>query len=117
MFNFLWNIIKKSKFQTKEHYKNLKEITILDIYKQILNDKDILSDKYKINSVYLYGSFAKGKERIDSDIDLAVIFSPELLQETKKIYLDELSERYYRIFNRFVDLHEISNYLCDNVIK
>ncbi len=34
----------------------------------------IVSKKYKIENVILFGSFAKGTNHIDSDIDLAIIF-------------------------------------------
>lgn len=34
----------------------------------------LVSKKYKIENVILFGSFAKGTNHIDSDIDLAIIF-------------------------------------------
>lgn len=117
MYEFIWNILKNSKFQAKSYYKNLKKLTILDIYKTILNDKELLQEKYKVSSIYLFGSFAKGEDRFDSDVDLAVIFSPELLSETKLVYLNAISERYYKLFHRYIDVHEISNYISDNVIR
>ena len=34
----------------------------------------LVGKKYKIENAILFGSFAKGTNRIDSDIDLAIIF-------------------------------------------
>lgn len=34
-----------------------------------------LTDKYNIECAYLYGSFAKGTNHADSDIDLAIVIS------------------------------------------
>jgi len=35
---------------------------------------DLISSKYQIENVILFGSYAKGTNHIDSDIDLAIIF-------------------------------------------
>jgi len=35
--------------------------------------KEAVCEKYKPTAVYLYGSYSKGTQREDSDIDLAVI--------------------------------------------
>ncbi len=35
---------------------------------------DSVSNRYRINSVKLFGSFAKGTYHADSDIDLAIVF-------------------------------------------
>lgn len=35
---------------------------------------DLISSKYQIENVILFGSYAKGTNHVDSDIDLAIIF-------------------------------------------
>lgn len=35
---------------------------------------DLISSKYQVENVILFGSYAKGTNHIDSDIDLAIIF-------------------------------------------
>jgi predicted nucleotidyltransferase len=40
----------------------------------------LLEEKYQITSAYLFGSYAKGTEKPDSDIDIAFIFN-ELIDE------------------------------------
>ena len=35
---------------------------------------DLISQKYQIENVILFGSYAKGTYHLDSDIDLAIIF-------------------------------------------
>ncbi|MFW6222031.1 MAG: nucleotidyltransferase family protein [Bacteroidota bacterium] len=34
-------------------------------------------EKYEIEKAYLYGSYAKGTNHPDSDIDLAIVINPE----------------------------------------
>ncbi len=47
-----------------------------DIEKKILDLHKLISDKIKIDGIYLFGSYAKGNPHEDSDIDIAVL-SPE----------------------------------------
>jgi len=35
---------------------------------------DLIGNKYQIENVILFGSYAKGTNHVDSDIDLAIIF-------------------------------------------
>lgn len=37
--------------------------------------KDAISEQYKPVAVYLYGSYSKGTQREDSDIDVAVVIN------------------------------------------
>lgn len=52
--------------------------------KVILKLEDYFKQKasgYHIEMVFLYGSWARGYPRHDSDIDLAVLFSPQIISE------------------------------------
>lgn len=43
--------------------------------------------KYYIDIAFLYGSWAGGYPRKDSDIDLAVVFSKDIEEEQEKFFL------------------------------
>lgn len=56
----------------------------------ILNLKSFFSEnyiKYYIDIAFLYGSWAGGYPRKDSDIDLAVLFSKDIKEEQEKFFL------------------------------
>ena len=70
------------------------------IKNQIASHRSILTDKYHITSLFLFGSYARNEAHENSDIDLLVDFSetPDLLSfiETEE-YLNSL-------FGKVVDL-------------
>lgn len=117
MYFFMIEILKKSKFQDKSYYKNLQELSSKEIYQVIYEDKEELKEKYGIKSIYLYGSYAKGNQRIDSDIDLIIAFSLDLSYEEKLRNIEALSNKYFNIFHRYIDFTEINEYLNDEFIK
>mgnify|MGYP003293112366 CR=1 FL=1 len=113
MFELIYFVLKKAKFQDKSFYKKLVPLDKKDIYEKIISDKDLLINSYHINNVYLFGSYSKNTERIDSDIDILVTFSSELLVEEKKELMNKLKEHYTDFFKRYVDVHELNKYLSD----
>jgi uncharacterized protein len=44
-----------------------------DVIKKLEKFKFLVSDHFDIDKIVLFGSYAKGKQREDSDIDVAVI--------------------------------------------
>jgi predicted nucleotidyltransferase len=52
---------------------------------------------YKIDSLYLFGSYAKNRNRVDSDIDVAVV----LKSPVKNIFLEQVN--LMRIAGKFED--------------
>ena len=48
-----------------------------EIIKRLRNYFDRNADRYKLELVFLYGSWAKGFPRHDSDVDIAIIFLDE----------------------------------------
>lgn len=116
-YDYFFEVILRNKFQDKSYYKNLKEISLKDIYDVILADKEYIKDKFQIKHISVFGSFAKGLNRIDSDIDLLVSFSLDLTGEEKRKLADEFKNYYLNKFNRFIDVSEISEYLNDEFIK
>lgn len=96
---------------------NLIELTIEEIRKTIIEDKDYLMNELKVKSISIFGSFAKGTDRIDSDIDLLISFSLDLLKEEKEANIEFIKNYYFKKFNRFIDVTEVSEYLNDDFIK
>ncbi len=117
LYEFFLNILEKEKVQDKSYYQNLKEITLKDIYNFLLDKKDWLKTELQIKHLSVFGSFAKGMNRLDSDIDLLVCFSGDLTSEEKNKKVGELKQLCTMAFNRFTDLSEVSDYLNDDFIK
>jgi len=44
-----------------------------EILKKLLAYKQLVSKHFEIDKMVLYGSYAKGTERVESDIDVAII--------------------------------------------
>ncbi len=48
---------------------------ILRVLREMLPD---LRDRYKVHSMALFGSFARGEQRDDSDVDILIDFDPSI---------------------------------------
>lgn len=110
-------IIQKTKFQTIEFEESLRIISTDEIIAEIKKDEEMLQKKYKIKKLFLFGSFAKGLSRIDSDIDLMALFSKEASYEEKIQHIKEINMYYENKFHRYIDVSEISTYLTDDFLK
>lgn len=51
------------------------DMSIINIVKKYINE---ISKKFEIEAVYLFGSYAKGTNHEDSDIDIAVILKSDI---------------------------------------
>lgn len=56
--------------------------------------KYLLDEKYQIIRAYLFGSFAKGTERPESDIDIALIFNNQIDVIDMQIQLMKLRRKF-----------------------
>ena len=72
--------------------------------------------KNTIKELYMFGSFAKGIERIDSDLDFLVKYSLDLNVQEKNNLIKELKKLLIDMFKRFVDLKEITVEINDEFI-
>ena len=113
---YLTQFIFDGKKQGKSYYQNLKKLTFKDIFQALSEDKTLLC-QYGIKHLYIFGSFAQGSERLDSDIDILAEFSLDITKESKKKSKETLKQLYFNKFNRFVDLIEVGPYLSENLLK
>ena len=116
LISYLYETIINFNFISKKFMMNLKPISLKKVVKTFVLDEKLLKEKYKIKNLMIYGSFAKNNERIDSDIDLLVNINKDLLFEEREQIIKEIKEYYTKKFKRFVDVHEISEYLKDQFI-
>jgi len=78
----------------------------MDLKDQILayikENKDVITAKYSLTTIALFGSISTGDYTDDSDIDLLVEFKPNTpnLRQTKK----NIREEFKSVFNRDVDV-------------
>lgn len=93
--------------------KDTIDIDIIKIVKQYI---DVVSKKFNIKEVYVFGSYAKGTNNEDSDIDIAVILEEdfdtidlmiELMMLTQNIDLriepHPINEKDFEEGNPFID--------------
>lgn len=71
-----------------------------EIISRLTAEKSNLFDKYKVTKLGIFGSFARGEEKPESDIDIIIEFS-----ETPGMMLFFNTEEYLeKLLNRKIDL-------------
>lgn len=113
MYRFFLEQLQQAQFQSKSFYKDAKPLSASQICQRIKSQKTLLQTQYGVQSVLLFGSFAKNLQRLDSDIDLMIVFSQDMSFEMKAKVIEDLSRYYFSLFRRFIDITEISEYLGD----
>ena len=103
---FIIELIKDSKYQDKDYYKNLMPLDFNTLLSYLINNKNLLINKYKMKSLYIFGSYYLKTNRFDSDIDLYVIFLDVSFIEKEKI-VKEVKDVLFNHFRRFIDIEEI----------
>jgi predicted nucleotidyltransferase len=53
-------------------------ITKEEILKTLINDKSELQRQFKVSKMALFGSYARGDQRADSDVDILVEVDPSI---------------------------------------
>ncbi len=113
---YITKFIQESKKQDKSYYQNLKKLTFKEIYHTLLDDKVLLA-QFGVKHLYIFGSFAQGTERLDSDIDMLAEFSLDITKESKQKFKETIRKLYLDKFKRFIDLIEVGPYLSENILK
>lgn len=117
VIEFMIRLLKKNPYMDKSYYENLIPVSLSDIIEFVEKNKEALKIKYQIKGLWIHGSIAKRIERIDSDLDFFIEMSLDLLREEKLTLIEELKQVFFEQFKRMVDLHEIVEYLDDDIIK
>ena len=104
---FIIELIKDSKYQDKDYYKNLMPLDFNTLLSYLINNKNLLINKYKMKSLYIFGSYYLKTNRFDSDIDLYVIFSLDVPFIEKEKLVKEVKDVLFNHFRRFIDIKEI----------
>ena len=117
ILEFTLALLKKNPYMEKSYYKNLIPVSLTDIIEFVEERKEEFKNKYHIKGLWIHGSIAKRIERMDSDIDFFVEMSLDLFHEEKLCLINELKQVFFDKFKRMVDIHEIVEYLDDDIIK
>lgn len=124
---FAYQVNEKSKFyeirigklnkRCNNKYNLWNQLIIMGVL-QILKEHEILiKDKFGVKRIGIFGSFARGKEKAGSDIDVLVEFD-----ETKITFDNYMDLKFYLedLFKREVDLvieSSIKPRLKDNIMR
>ena len=104
---FIIELIKNSKYQDKDYYTNLTPLDFNTLLSYLINNKNLLINKYKMKSLYIFGSYYLKTNRFDSDIDLYVIISLDVPFIEKEKIVNEIKDVLFNHFRRFIDIEEI----------
>ena len=117
LIEFALKLVTENKTQPKSYYANLTPLTAAEVCNRFKQDEQFLRDNYGVTSLMLFGSFAKGAQRIDSDIDMLIQLSFDIAYDKRAELIDELKTYYKAVFNRFIDMVEINEYIENVVLK
>ena len=109
--------LSKSILPDIHYYENLVDITKEEIINFLIENESLLKEKYDINNLYLYGSFVKGSQRIDSDIDIAIVFNQGLSFNDKSLIITKLKQFILTNFKRYGDFMEYNSSLLNEKHK
>lgn len=88
-----------------------KELTFDEIVCVIKDEAMILKNKYNVKKLYLYGSFAKGKTFVTSDLDMLIIYDKSLMAFERLKKGEELKKYLTEMLKIHVDLIDFSHAL------
>ena len=103
--------MERDMFPSVEYFDNLREIKPEEIIDFLKDNQQLINEKHKIKSIYLYGSFIKNTYRIDSDIDIAGVFIEDISYEEKLECAKNIKQLILDTFNRHGDFMEYSTTL------
>ena len=115
--NYIISKEVESKELSEDYYMNLKEVKLEEIVEFIKINKEEFIKKYRIDSLAIFGSFAKGKERLDSDIDIMIRFEDFVPLLKRNQYVKEIEDKLFNKFNRFSDIHVENEIMSEQEIK
>lgn len=87
----------------------------LEIQKFLLENKALLKEKYKVKRIGIFGSYVRGEETADSDIDLLVEFAEPIGLDYFR--MKEYLENALRKEVDLVSINGIHWYIKEDVLK
>lgn len=71
--------------------------------------KIILKHHPNCQAIYLFGSYASGEQKENSDVDLAVLLAPSKNEKTVNFVMSDLQSELEKALNKDVDLLNLRN--------
>jgi uncharacterized protein len=99
--------------------KTSKLLSKEELIEKILNEKQYLSEKYKVNEIGIFGSYARGEQKPHSDIDILIGFDvcPDLFTYVEIMdYLKFKLKRKVDLVAKDVLRIEIKNQILNEVL-
>lgn len=115
-FFYFSQLLKKQKEQAKPYYANLIPLDLNKIYDTIKSSKEDIQTLFQIQSVSIFGSFSQNKGRIDSDIDVWIIFEEEMTYENKLEKKKEFEKYLKNKLNRYIDSMEFNRFIQEDMV-
>ena len=108
--NGLMKVFASMQCIPRNHVEN-RSITKRQIINLIHKNQELLKDKYSVKKLYLYGSFAKNKTKINSDLDLLIIFDEEKINFERQKLNENLKRYLGDILKIHIDLIDFTHAL------
>lgn len=105
-YQFFIDLYNSLPFQDKNFYSQLYALLPDEILNVFSKNQNYLKEHYHFTSMSLFGSFADGDYRLDSDIDLLVTIERGLTYSQKEALVLEFKNYYQNVFHRYIDLKE-----------
>ncbi len=109
-FNKLMIIIKQM-ISTGKNDRSICNKTKEQLISEIKSITPVLKNSYNVKKLYLYGSYAKNTNNVQSDVDLLVIYNKNLLNFEKAQNINNILELFKTKLNIKVDLIDFSHAL------
>jgi len=109
-YTFFFQLIRKSSMLKKDGFTH---ITREEVMKKLKPLRRMLRKEYRVKDMFVYGSVMKELRNKNSDIDLLISFSSELILIEKSIYLERLKGFMEHVINQKVDLIEFDDALIN----
>lgn len=117
LWYWLFLVIKKNGTNEKTSVQSLKPLVLSTIYDYIVNRKDYFITEFHIKHLWVYGSYAKGIARFDSDVDILVRLSMDLTADEQEQIVIGLKQEFKKAFLRSIDIHLIYDIIPEGIIK
>ena len=114
---FFIEILKEMEYQDKSYYKNLLPLSIEDVVNEINRNKEKIINDYYVDKLFIFGSILDRSFRIDSDVDMYVIFKMDISFIKKTECKTKLKEFLFNQFKRYIDLQEIFDDITDEILN